>query len=396
MDPGIYNPLLSCLLVGLGLLGLTLLTLILAAALAVFALCVAGVGALLTVATVTTTASATTTSTSATATSTTATASTSTAAATATTLVVVSALLPVVVGLDASVLDALELLIHVCLLALDAQFLALECGLGVKLEELLGGLLVCELDENASLELALLASAQAHGVEGTVDGEKLLNVGLGAGLLLAESLGVDAAGHSLVLELLAVLIGVVAEVLADGLLAGDLAVIGNVDQSAGLAGFEDGGVRLEVAHALEVVDDLEVDGVVLVATSLLKEVVVAGEVGVGEVEFDLATDTLGVAAFWELLVVGSDALGTATVVLGTAASLLALVLLGGLGCCILVSIRAMSLRMIDGRTLLGLGLGLLLRLLFLHLVLLLGLGLGHDCIFRSGGCGRELGSLIGV
>lgn len=59
-------------------------------------------------------------------------------------------------------------------------------------------------------------------------------------------------------------------------------------------------------HALEAVDLLERDGLILVAAGLLEQELVGGKVGVGEVEFDLAPDFVGVAALGQVLVVRLD------------------------------------------------------------------------------------------
>jgi len=42
-----------------------------------------------------------------------------------------------------------------------------------------------------------------------------------------------------------------------------------------------------VTHALEAVDELDWNGLIFAAANLVEEELVGGEVGVGEVEFDL-------------------------------------------------------------------------------------------------------------
>lgn len=228
----------------------------------------------------TTTAAATTTATTA-ATTTTATSTTSTTAA-----AVAS-----VGGVDAAVLDFLDLLVAVLLLALENQISVLPLGLLLQSEESLLLLLRLKLNKDAALEgLVVVSAAQADGVGGTVGGEKSLDIELCSGLFLteAEALGVDGAGHGGIFEDLDGL-GIV---LVHGLGERDLALDGGVvvsqlDVLSGLESFNDRAERLEAAHALERVEELKGHGVVGAAANLGEQELVHGEVRIGEVEFDL-------------------------------------------------------------------------------------------------------------
>ena len=291
--------------VRLGLLGLALLARLGGRAL-VGALFVTVRWPAIAVVATTTSARSTTATTTTTTTASASTTSPCTTAVAAASLVPAASIVPVVVvataavaswgvWTDASLLDVLDFVIDVLLLALDLEFLVLELWLWVQLEEILRFVLCGKLDKDAALEVAVGLAAQTDGVDGAVDGEELFNVELCRLGLLAEALGVDAAGHGLVLVDLAVLVNVVGEFVRKRDLARDAAVVGNVEHGRGLDGVDDCRVWLEVAHALEVVDDLEVDGGVAVASGLLEEVLVGREVGVAEVELDLAADLVGVA-----------------------------------------------------------------------------------------------------
>lgn len=61
-----------------------------------------------------------------------------------------------------------------------------------------------------------------------------------------------------------------------------------------------------MTHALEVVDHLEWDRLVLGAAGLLEKVFVGGKIGVGEVKVDLSPDLVGIVALWKCLILRLD------------------------------------------------------------------------------------------
>lgn len=196
-------------------------------------------------------------------------------------------------GEDLAGLDVGDLLVAVLLLALDNELLPLPLGLLGELQEGLLLVLVGELDEDTGLEGLVLGAAQADGLDGTVGLEEGLDVELSGRLLIAEvaeALGVDAAGHGLVLKDLDG-IGVVVGV--DGLGQGDFALDGGVvvRQLHGLRvleGLDDGLEGLEAAHALERMEEAQRHGVVGAAADLGQQELVHGQVGIGEVELNLS------------------------------------------------------------------------------------------------------------
>ena len=237
-----------------------------------------------------TAATTTSTATATTVTATTTSATTATASTSAAGLEVVTARLPVVAavpvgplatarrraGVNAALLDVIVLLVDVLLLAHDLQLVVVEFGLGVKLKEGLGALFGLELGEDGTLEEAVVGAAQADGSHGAVGLEELLDLELGLLGLIAEALGVDAALHVVGAGDLLVLAGVVTVLVGESDLAGDLVGLVQVEEFGGSHGIAHGGVGLEVAHALEVVDGLEGDGLVLLAASELEQVGVNG------------------------------------------------------------------------------------------------------------------------
>lgn len=238
----------------------------------------------ITVVAVTTIATTTATATTTAATAATTTTATSTTATTAATVASVG-------GVDVAVLDFLDLLVAVLLLALEYQISVLPLGLLLQSKESLLLLLRLELNKDAALEsLVVVSAAQADGVGRTVGGEKSLDIELCSGLFLteAEALGVDGAGHGGILEDLDGL-GIV---LVHGLGERDLALDGGVvvsqlDILGGLESLNDRAEGLEAAHALERMKELKGHGVVGAAANLGEQELVHGEVRIGEVEFDL-------------------------------------------------------------------------------------------------------------
>jgi hypothetical protein len=220
-----------------------------------------------------TTATATTTATTATSASTTATTTTTTT----------------LVGLNFAVLYLFNLLVAVLLLALDEQIGALPLGLGLKSQKLLLLLLGGELDEHTALEAPVIATAQTDSVDRSISLEEFLNIVLGARLFASEALGVDAAGHGLVLPNLNT--GLI-DLGCDGLGKRNLAlhcgvVVNQLNGLGGLQSLDNCGQGLESAHALEGVQKLEGHGIVGAAANLRQQELVQREVGVREVELNL-------------------------------------------------------------------------------------------------------------
>ena len=75
-----------------------------------------------------------------------------------------------------------------------------------------------------------------------------------------------------------------------------------------------------MSHALEIVDDFQRNWFVLATSSLLEKVVVDGQVGVGEVEFDLSADLVWVVGLGLLFEAGLDVLAAVVVVVAATAS----------------------------------------------------------------------------
>lgn len=86
--------------------------------------------------------------------------------------------------------------------------------------------------------------------------------------------------------------------LSEWLLAVDLIFVVDFEEVAALDRIDDGAEWLVVAHALEVVDRLQREWAVLWSTNFLQEEVVDWQVGIGEVEFNLATDLGRIAALF--------------------------------------------------------------------------------------------------
>jgi hypothetical protein len=213
-----------------------------------------------------------------------------TVTAAAATITVVAGLLILLVGLHATSLDVIDLLLAVLLLTHDLQILALELRLGIELKELLSGLLAIELDEDTSLESLVIVTTKTHSVRGAVLAEEGLNVELSAGSLFAKALSIDGTRHSTVFEDLDSLgVGAVIKFGRQRLFAAHAGVIfAEIEEGRLTQRLDDGIERLEVAHALERVQNLDLDGIVLASADLLEKELVSGQVAVGEVEFDLA------------------------------------------------------------------------------------------------------------
>lgn len=224
--------------------------------------------------------------------------STTTAASTATaTTTATTGTAAILVGANIAGVNVVHLLVTVFLLRLDEQLLVVELGLGVKGQELLLLLLGLELNENASLkDLFGVGTTETNGVDGAIGLEECLDISLGSGTLLAEpteALGIDAAGHGAIGEDLGVLFAVNLHIIRQRDLALDGGVvIGQIKGLGCLEGLNNGAERLESAHALEGVQDLQGNGVVLAATDLGEEELIHGEVGIGEIELNLLNNNI--------------------------------------------------------------------------------------------------------
>lgn len=183
-----------------------------------------------------------------------------------------------------------ELFLAVFLLALDKETVAVPGGLVLALQELLLLLLRSEFDKDTALEAPVAATAQANGVDGTVGSKQLLDVELSGGLLKAKALGVNGAGHGRVLENLG---NLVTSLGGNSLGQRNLTlhsgvVVDQLNSLGGLKSLNDGGERLEAAHATEGVEEVQRNGIVGAATDLGEKEFVHREVRVRQVEFNLS------------------------------------------------------------------------------------------------------------
>lgn len=167
--------------------------------------------------------------------------------------------------------------------------------------------LICELHEHGTLELPIVVAAETDASHWAIRIEKGLDIELRGGVLLTESFGVDGARHASCVDEGAIRDRVVGELIAQGHLPRDLIIVVELEEVGLFHCVSDGGEGLEVLHALEVVNGLERDGVVLVPTSHVEEVVVDWEVGVREVELHLAADLDWVVGLGELIKASFDA-----------------------------------------------------------------------------------------
>jgi len=153
--------------------------------------------------------------------------------------------------------------------------------LGAKFNELLREFFVLELDKDRALEKLFGGAPQLDVVDRTILGEESLNVELGGGNLVTESLNVDTRGLSGLLSIAAGLVGVLS---FDGFLA-----LLATDNEAGAftEGSDDGSVGLESAHSLEGAEGLDGDWLVLFSSSGFPHKLITRQVGVAEVILDL-------------------------------------------------------------------------------------------------------------
>lgn len=118
----------------------------------------------------------------------------------------------------------------------------------------------------------------------------LLDIKYSRASLLAEAFDVDAPVHADRGKQLRVLLDIGGELAVERLLAVNLILVVDLEKLAALDSLNNSAEWLEMAHALEVVKSLEREGLVLWATSLLKQELVNRKVGLGEVELNLATN----------------------------------------------------------------------------------------------------------
>ena len=150
-------------------------------------------------------------------------------------------------------------------------------------------ILVRELDEDTAFEGLGLVSAQANGIRRSVWHEECLDIELCTWRLFTEALGVDASRHGAVFEDLdSVRVWSIVEALWKWVTSSNGSVIFNeLEDSRGFHCIDNCLEGLEVAHALEGMDDLELDWVVLATAYFGEEELVHWKICVREVEFNL-------------------------------------------------------------------------------------------------------------
>ena len=119
-------------------------------------------------------------------------------------------------------------------------------------------------------------------------GKESFDIELSTWMFVAKAFGVDAACHCGVLvHFLDFAGGLILEV-GQGDFTFDAGVVFNdIKDCAFFQSGEDGREGLEAAHAFEGVNDTDGNGEIFVPFGFLEEISVHGEIGVGEVEFDL-------------------------------------------------------------------------------------------------------------
>lgn len=178
-------------------------------------------------------------------------------------------------GLDFPALDVLHFHIAVLLLTHDEKLLAVEVGLFLQREERFLRLVAVELDKDTPLEYLLgISAAQTDGIRRSIWCEEGFNVELCTWTFLAETLGIDATGQRFVFDELDIVRCLLAKALREWNLPSDLFIVHDFEQSALPQSSDDRGEGLEMAHALEAVDDFDGDGIVLAAANLGEEEIV--------------------------------------------------------------------------------------------------------------------------
>lgn len=191
--------------------------------------------------------------------------------------------------------DILCLLVYICLLTHDQQVLPIPLRLWICLQELLRRLWAVELHENRAFECFVVGTAEADSVRRAVRVEEGFNVKLRGGDLRAEAFGVDRAGHGAVFEDADHVGAVITVGFRERGLALDLDILvflfNDVEEGRIFESGDDRGKGFEAAHALEGIDKLEVDRIILGAADLSEEKFVLREVRVGEIEFNLVLES---------------------------------------------------------------------------------------------------------
>ncbi|PIA99194.1 hypothetical protein CB0940_03160 [Cercospora beticola] len=136
--------------------------------------------------------------------------------------------------------------------------------------------------------------------------DSLLNLETSLLFFLTEAFSVNAATNVHGLEQLRIGHRVVSEFAVKWLLAIDLILVVDFEEIATFDSLHHSTEWLEVAHALEGVEGLQWEWLVLMTASLLQQELVDGKVGIREVELDLATDLSSVAALFLALVPGTN------------------------------------------------------------------------------------------
>lgn len=154
--------------------------------------------------------------------------------------------------LDGSIKDTLGLLIDVLLLTLNNQVLVVELRLIFHFDELLGSVFVLKLDKDGAFECAILLATEAHTTH-AVRLEEFLNFESRLVMLLAESLGINAASDTVTCKQLVVRNSVHGEFAVQRLLAEDLVLIVDLKKGTAFDSIDNSAEWLEVAHALECV-----------------------------------------------------------------------------------------------------------------------------------------------
>ena len=166
-----------------------------------------------------------------------------------------------VVGLDLSLSDKLVLLVAVSSLAHDLEVVLLPLGRRVCLEELAGFLLIGECDKDGALEEALVCASKLDALNLAELGKEAFEVELSVGFLVTEALDINGGSLNLGLGGVQRLVRGLALDLLLALLAR------NVEELAVLESGNNGTVGLECSHALEGVESLDLDGLVLASTA---------------------------------------------------------------------------------------------------------------------------------
>jgi hypothetical protein len=186
-----------------------------------------------------------------------------------------------VVRSDSAGLEILGFLLLVILLGHDLEILLFIFGLRIQVQEGLCKLLSLKLHKHTAFERLLIVAPQPDSLGRAIGIKERFDVKLSAGSLLAESLDVDGARIGSSGNSLEVVVG-------ERMLASHSRVIlRELDLVGILEGVDDGFKGLESLHAFEAVQLLERHGLVLQTSGQAEQVLVFGQIRIGEVEVDL-------------------------------------------------------------------------------------------------------------